>query len=108
MPLLEPFSSHFCDFSFLDSLYAFFLSYSFSSLLIKQLTLLFSILLLLIPYVLLLLPLVMIGYGRVGKMVCDMLDRLPVRYIALDGSPGKAIEARGKGLPVFYGKIRYY
>ena len=38
-----------------------------------------------------------------GKMVCDMLDRLPVRYIALDSSPTKAIEARGKGLPVFYG-----
>jgi hypothetical protein len=36
-------------------------------------------------------------------MVCDMLDRLPVRYIALDSSPTKAIEARGKGLPVFYG-----
>jgi S-adenosylhomocysteine hydrolase len=44
-----------------------------------------------------------IGYGRVGKMVCDMLDRMPVRYIALDSSPIKAIEARGKGLPVFYG-----
>jgi monovalent cation:H+ antiporter-2, CPA2 family len=46
----------------------------------------------------------LIGYGRVGKMVCNMLDRLPVRYIALDSSPGIAIEARGKGLPVFYGK----
>ena len=45
-----------------------------------------------------------IGYGRVGKMVCDMLDRMPVRYIALDSSPIKAIEARGKGLPVFYGE----
>ena len=37
-------------------------------------------------------------------MVCDMLDRMPVRYIALDSSPIKAIEARGKGLPVFYGE----
>jgi CPA2 family monovalent cation:H+ antiporter-2 len=45
------------------------------------------------------------GYGRVGKMVCDMLDRMPVRYIALDSSPVKAIEARAKGLPVFYGDI---
>ena len=33
-----------------------------------------------------------------------MLDRMPVRYIALDSSPIKAIEARGKGLPVFYGE----
>ena len=47
-----------------------------------------------------------IGYGRVGKMVCDMLDRMPVRYIALDSSPIKAIEARGKGLPVFYGEFQ--
>lgn len=47
------------------------------------------------------------GYGRVGKMVCDMLDRMPVRYIALDSSPIKAIEARGKGLPVFYGERLY-
>ena len=39
-------------------------------------------------------------------MVCDMLDRMPVRYIALDSSPIKAIEARGKGLPVFYGMLR--
>jgi CPA2 family monovalent cation:H+ antiporter-2 len=45
------------------------------------------------------------GYGRVGKMVCDMLDRIPVRYIALDSSPTKAIKAREKGLPVFYGDI---
>jgi hypothetical protein len=29
------------------------------------------------------------GYGRVGKMVCDMLDKMPVRYIALDSSPTK-------------------
>lgn len=39
-------------------------------------------------------------------MVCNMLDRLPVRYIALDSSPGIAIEARGKGLPVFYGMLQ--
>jgi voltage-gated potassium channel Kch len=43
------------------------------------------------------------GYGRVGKMVCDMLDRKMIRYIVLDSSPQKAIEARSKGLPVFYG-----
>jgi voltage-gated potassium channel Kch len=43
------------------------------------------------------------GYGRVGKMVCDMLDRRLIRYICLDSSPQLAIEARSKGLPVFYG-----
>jgi len=45
------------------------------------------------------------GYGRVGKMVCDMLDRIGVKYIAVDSSPQVTIEARQKGLPVFYGDI---
>ena len=45
------------------------------------------------------------GYGRVGKMVCDILDRKFIRYIALDNSPQKAIDARSKGLPVFFGDI---
>lgn len=45
------------------------------------------------------------GYGRVGKMVCDILDRKFIRYIALDNSPEKAIDARSKGLPVFFGDI---
>jgi S-adenosylhomocysteine hydrolase len=44
------------------------------------------------------------GYGRVGKMVCDMLDRKLVRYLAFDYSPQKAVEARQKGLPVFFGE----
>lgn len=47
---------------------------------------------------------VIIGYGKVGKLICDMLDRKFIRYIVLENSPQKAIEARNKGLPVFYGK----
>lgn len=43
------------------------------------------------------------GYGRVGKLIADMLDRKFIRYIALDNSPQKAIAARNKGLPVYYG-----
>lgn len=43
------------------------------------------------------------GYGRVGRMICDMLDRQLMRYVALDNSPQRAIEARAKGLPVFFG-----
>jgi monovalent cation:H+ antiporter-2, CPA2 family len=43
------------------------------------------------------------GYGEVGRMVCDMLDRKFIRYIVLESSPQKAIEARNKGLPVFFG-----
>jgi len=46
-----------------------------------------------------------IGYGRVGKMVCDMLDRKFIRYIAIDSRPKKTIEPRSKGLPVFFGDV---
>lgn len=45
------------------------------------------------------------GYGTTGTMVCSMLDRRFTRYVALDKSPQRAIEARNKGLPVFYGDI---
>ena len=45
------------------------------------------------------------GYGRVGKMVCDMLDTKFIRYAAIDNSAEKAIKARNKGLPVFFGDI---
>ena len=48
------------------------------------------------------------GYGRVGKMVCDMLDTKFVRYAAIDSSAEKAIEARNKGLPVFFGQYKLY
>eukprot|EP00981_Chlorochromonas_danica_P007235 scaffold1618_cov158-Ochromonas_danica.AAC.19 len=45
------------------------------------------------------------GYGEVGKMVCGLLDRKFIKYIVLENSPQKAIEARNKGLPVFFGDI---
>mmetsp|Transcript_3766 Transcript_3766/g.5743 ORF Transcript_3766/g.5743 Transcript_3766/m.5743 type:complete len:899 (+) Transcript_3766:182-2878(+) len=48
---------------------------------------------------------VVVGYGAVGKIVCDLLDRKFYRYVGLETNPNKAIEARNKGLPVFYGDI---
>jgi hypothetical protein len=48
---------------------------------------------------------VVCGYGRVGKMICDMLDEQLIQYVALDNSPQRAIEARTKGLPVFFGDV---
>lgn len=48
---------------------------------------------------------VVAGYGAVGKVVCDMLDRKLIRYECLDLDPNKAIQARNKGLPVFFGDI---
>uniref|UniRef100_A0A7S4A8U6 RCK N-terminal domain-containing protein n=1 Tax=Pseudo-nitzschia australis TaxID=44445 RepID=A0A7S4A8U6_9STRA len=48
---------------------------------------------------------VVIGYGAVGKVVCDLLDRKLVKYVGIDNDPKKAIQARNAGLPVFYGDI---
>eukprot|EP00737_Agarophyton_chilense_P000236 gb/GEZJ01000269.1/.p1 GENE.gb/GEZJ01000269.1/~~gb/GEZJ01000269.1/.p1 ORF type:complete len:843 (+),score=144.00 gb/GEZJ01000269.1/:54-2531(+) len=43
------------------------------------------------------------GWGRVGQSVCEMLDAKLVRYMAFDMSPTRVIDARNKGLPVFFG-----
>ncbi|CAJ1925228.1 unnamed protein product [Cylindrotheca closterium] len=48
---------------------------------------------------------VVIGYGAVGKVVCDLLDRKLSKYVAIEVDPNKAIAARNAGLPVFYGDI---
>jgi len=46
---------------------------------------------------------VVAGFGRVGQSVCDLLDARLIRYMAFDLSPAKVIEARNKGLSVFFG-----
>lgn len=48
---------------------------------------------------------VVVGYGIVGKSVCDLLDLKFIKYVGLEMNPNKAIQARNKGLPVFYGDI---
>jgi CPA2 family monovalent cation:H+ antiporter-2 len=48
---------------------------------------------------------VVVGYGVVGKVVCDLLDRKFIKYVGLDVDPNKAINARNAGLPVFYGDV---
>uniref|UniRef100_A0A7S2WPP6 RCK N-terminal domain-containing protein n=1 Tax=Eucampia antarctica TaxID=49252 RepID=A0A7S2WPP6_9STRA len=48
---------------------------------------------------------VVVGYGTVGKSVCDLLDLKFIKYVGLEVNPNKAIQARNKGLPVFYGDI---
>lgn len=47
----------------------------------------------------------MVGYGIVGKVVCDLLDAKLFKYTVMEKDPKKAIGARNKGLPVFYGDI---
>ncbi|KAL7494324.1 hypothetical protein ACHAWT_003053 [Skeletonema menzelii] len=48
---------------------------------------------------------VVVGYGVVGKVVCDLLDRKLIKYVGMECDPKKAIQARNKGLPVFYGDV---
>ena len=48
---------------------------------------------------------VVVGYGQVGKIVCNLLDRKLIKYVGLEIDPNKAIQARNLGLPVFYGDI---
>lgn len=48
---------------------------------------------------------VVVGYGAVGKIVCNLLDRKLIKYVGLDTDPNKAIQARNAGLPVFFGDI---
>ncbi|CAM9981152.1 unnamed protein product, partial [Phaeothamnion confervicola] len=48
---------------------------------------------------------VVCGYGRIGRLVCDLLDRKFIPYVAFEINPQKAMEARNRGLPVFYGDV---
>lgn len=45
------------------------------------------------------------GYGRVGKMIGDMLDRKFIKFVAVDKSPKITLDAKNKGLPVFFGDL---
>jgi len=44
---------------------------------------------------------VVCGYGRIGKVICELLDGRNTNYIVLDNHPVKSIRARSHGLPVF-------
>ncbi|CAM9821813.1 unnamed protein product [Chrysoparadoxa australica] len=48
---------------------------------------------------------VVCGYGRIGRMVCDLLDKKFIPYVAFENNPDKAIEARNRGLPCFFGDV---
>jgi monovalent cation:H+ antiporter-2, CPA2 family len=49
---------------------------------------------------------VVCGYGRIGKVVCEVLDKKMIRYIAFDVDPFKTIQARNKcgGVSPFFNK----
>ena len=43
------------------------------------------------------------GYGRVGRLVGEMLKRHQIPYIALDSDPARVAELRRLGNPVYFG-----
>ncbi len=47
------------------------------------------------------------GYGRVGQLVGDMLERHKVPYLAIDMDPALVADQRKAGKPVFFGDGAY-
>jgi CPA2 family monovalent cation:H+ antiporter-2 len=47
------------------------------------------------------------GYGRVGRLVGDMLERHKVPYLAVDMDPVRVAEERRAGRPVYFGDGSY-
>ncbi len=46
---------------------------------------------------------IVIGYGRVGQVVCALLDRHEIRYLAVDNNAGAVPDQRRNGREVYYG-----
>jgi CPA2 family monovalent cation:H+ antiporter-2 len=47
-----------------------------------------------------------VGYGRVGQLIGDMLAEHKISYIAVDRAPGLVANARTEGKPVYFGDVR--
>jgi len=46
---------------------------------------------------------IVVGYGRLGKVVCELLDAKLHRYVVVERDEATAIKAREEGRPVFVG-----
>jgi CPA2 family monovalent cation:H+ antiporter-2 len=46
---------------------------------------------------------IVVGYGRVGSVVCEMLDRQSLAFLAVDRDPHTVTEARRAHAEVYYG-----
>ena len=46
---------------------------------------------------------IIVGYGRVGALIGDMLDRHSIPFIAVNSNAGVTSRARSDGKPVYYG-----
>lgn len=48
---------------------------------------------------------VICGHGRIGKLICQLLDRKLLKYLIFDNNPQVALDGKKKGLPVYYGDV---
>jgi K+:H+ antiporter len=46
---------------------------------------------------------IVVGHGRVGQLVCTMLERHKVAFLAVDSDPAAVAEYRRRGREVYYG-----
>jgi monovalent cation:H+ antiporter-2, CPA2 family len=46
-----------------------------------------------------------VGYGRVGQLVADMLTRHKLEFLAIDADPALVARERARGKPIFYGDV---
>ena len=49
---------------------------------------------------------IVVGCGRVGRLVSEMLDEHEVKHIIVESDPGVVTRCRGDGLPVFFGDAK--
>lgn len=47
-----------------------------------------------------------IGFGRVGQTIANLLAQHLIPYIAIDSNMNRVIQAKAKSLPVFYGEAK--
>ncbi|WP_397587117.1 cation:proton antiporter [Sphingobium fuliginis] len=48
---------------------------------------------------------VVIGFGRVGRMICDLLNLHKQRFIVVESDPDVVAEARRGGYPILFGDV---
>jgi monovalent cation:H+ antiporter-2, CPA2 family len=48
---------------------------------------------------------IVVGYGRVGQLVADMLTRHKLEFLAIDADPALVARERARGKPIFYGDV---
>ena len=46
---------------------------------------------------------IIVGYGRIGELLAELLDRQQIAHVALDLDAARAAEPRAKGAPVYLG-----